>query len=72
MFKDVGKSASSIEISPDERYSAAVDDQNRVLLLDNHNGVVVTHVWKGYHRAQVGWITTSWDARRDTSSSGDI
>ena len=72
MFKDVGKSASSIEISPDERYSAVVDDQNRVLLLDNHNGGIVTHVWKGYHRAQVGWITTSWDARRDTiSSTGD-
>ena len=51
-FRDSGKSASVIEVSPDEKYSAVVDDQNRVILLDNYQGVV-THMWKGYHRAQV-------------------
>ena len=36
------------------------DLQNRVMILENSTGVV-THVWKGYHHAQFGWIHTMKD-----------
>ena len=68
-FKDQSKSGSWIEISPDERYSAVIDDQNRVVLIDNRAGIVL-QVWKGYHRPQVGWITTSWESRKGKCSKG--
>ena len=62
-FKDQSKTGSWIEMSPDERYSAIIDDHNRVILVDNYLGFVL-HIWKGYHRAQIGWITTSWESRK--------
>ena len=42
------------------RYTAVFDLQNRVMVLENSTGVV-THVWKGYHHAQFGWIHTMKD-----------
>ena len=42
------------------RYTAVFDLQNRVMILENSTGVV-THVWKGYHHAQFGWIHTMKD-----------
>lgn len=69
-FKDNTKKAVSIKLSPDGKYSAVIDEQNRVLLLDNcvngsgsSSGTVI-HVWKGYHHAEVGWITTSWEDKK--------
>ena len=69
-FKDNTKTAVCIKISPDGRYTAILDEHNRVLLLDNTvngNGAgsgTVVHIWKGYHHAQIGWITTSWEERK--------
>lgn len=60
-FKDHSKEAKCVELSPDKKYSAVIDAHQRVMLLDNNLGTVI-HVWKGYHHAQVGWITTLWDA----------
>ena len=73
-FKDTSKTAVSIKRSPEGRYLAVLDEHNRVLLLDNNvngNGSVsgtVVHVWKGYHHAQIGWITTSWEDRKSDKS----
>ena len=69
-FKDNSKNAVCIRISPDGKYSAILDEHNRIMLLDNganSNGGgsgTVIHVWKGYHHAQIGWITTSWEDRK--------
>ena len=69
-FKDNTKSAVCIRVSPDGRYSAILDEHNRIILLDNGvngNGAgsgTVIHIWKGYHHAQIGWITTSWEDRK--------
>ena len=69
-FKDNSKSAVCIRISPDGKYSAILDEHNRIILLDNgvnSNGAgsgTVIHIWKGYHHAQIGWITTSWEDRK--------
>ena len=73
-FKDNSKTAMSIKMSPDGRYAAILDEHNRVLLLDNSvngNGAAsgtVVHIWKGYHHAQIGWITTSWEDRKGDKS----
>jgi hypothetical protein len=59
-FKDHAKEATMIEPSPDGKYAAIFDAQNRVLLQDNALGTII-HVWKGYHHAQMGWIHTMKD-----------
>ena len=59
-FKDHLKEATCVELSPDSRFTAIFDVQNRVLLFDNFAGTML-HSWKGYHHAQFGWIHTMKD-----------
>ncbi len=55
---DPTKSASSVELSPNNLHLAVVDNKNRVLVVDALSGTVVS-VWKGYHHVQVGWLVVS-------------
>ena len=45
-FRDEKKEALAVEVSPDSRYTAIFDVQNRVLLMENSTGILL-HIWKG-------------------------
>ena len=66
-FKDPQKSGLALEKSPNDLYAAALDNQNRVLVFDLALGTVV-HVWKGYHHAQIGWITSTSEPLGDETN----
>ena len=44
-----------IVLSPNRRLAAVVDDFGRVILFDTQNQIAV-RIWKGYRRAEVGWV----------------
>ncbi len=70
-FKDPLKEALVTEVSPDARYTAIYDVQNRVLLMENSSGIII-HVWKGYHHATFGWIHTMKDKNVAFDPAGSV
>nr|XP_027197876.1 rab3 GTPase-activating protein non-catalytic subunit-like [Dermatophagoides pteronyssinus] len=55
-------------LSPNRRLAAVTDDFGRVILFDMQN-LIAIRIWKGYRRAEIGWIVIDEDLEQ---SSTDI
>lgn len=59
----------SVVLSPNRRLAAVADDFGRVVLFDTANGIAV-RIWKGYRRAEVGWVVAVADETNKARNNG--
>ncbi|XP_046919263.1 rab3 GTPase activating protein [Dermatophagoides farinae] len=51
-------------LSPNRRLAAVTDDFGRVILFDMQN-LIAVRIWKGYRKAEVGWIVIDEDLEQE-------
>ncbi|KPM07343.1 rab3 GTPase-activating protein non-catalytic subunit-like protein [Sarcoptes scabiei] len=56
------RSGSKICLSPNKRLAAVTDNFGRIILFDLQNMIAV-RIWKGYRKAEIGWITVNENER---------